>query len=898
MLIKEPSQSEINSIISSLSSGLFQDALDEALSLKKNFPDDPIVHNIIGACFAGLEQFNSAIKSYQKALFIKPDYAKAHYNIGGTFHELGQLENSVKSYESSIEIDPDYVEAHNNLGNVFRELGELNNATNSYKKALIIKPDYVEAHFSLSNVFQSLGQLDLMIEHLQEVIVIKPDFAEAHHSLGDVFKGIGRLDDAVKSYHKALELEPNFSEAHNNLGNTFKELGQLDNAVKSYEKALAINSDYPSIYNNLGNTFKELGKLNDAVIAYESAIAINPDYPESYNNLGVVLYELDKYEKAIQSYDKALIIDPEYAEAHNNLGVSLNKLGQLEEAVESYEMALTIDPNYSDAYNNLGVVLKKLGQFDAAVKSYESALAINSDDADTHNNLGIALAELERLDDAIQSYDKAVAIKPNLAEAHNNRGIIFSKLNQHEEAVKAYEKAFSIKPNLNYVLGNILSSKMSSCNWVDLQNLLKRTIVKIKNNEKVIDPFTLFGLIDDPALARKAIELRVNTDHSISHILPKIIPYSEHLKIRIGYFSGDFRAHPVSYLTAELYEEHDRNKFEIYAFSLGPDTKDEMNLRIKAGVDHFYDVKSMSHKEIVLLARSLEIDIAVDLAGLTAESRTDVFAMSAAPIQISYIGFLGTMGANYYDYLIADKVMIPEKNKKNYTEKIAYLPNFQVNDSKDSPPEITFTRKELGLPEKGFVFCCFNNTYKITPAVFDSWARILKQVKDSVLTVFVDNELSKTNLSKEIVLRGIDPSRLIFGGSLPRPEYLARYRVADLFLDTHPYNAGTTASDALRMGLPMITYIGKSYQARMGASILNALNLSELITNSPEEYELLAIELATNSKKFKIIKDKLASNILTSPLYDTPMFTRNIESAYTTMYEKYRQKQKPDHIYV
>jgi predicted O-linked N-acetylglucosamine transferase (SPINDLY family) len=323
-----------------------------------------------------------------------------------------------------------------------------------------------------------------------------------------------------------------------------------------------------------------------------------------------------------------------------------------------------------------------------------------------------------------------------------------------------------------------------------------------------------------------------------------------------------------------------------------------MNLRIKAGVDHFHEVRSKSHKEIVELSRSLEIDIAVDLGGLTAETRTDIFAMSAAPIQLSYIGYLGTMGADYYDYLIADPIMIPKENQKHYIEKIVYLPCFQVNDSTELPPKINLTRKDLGLPAKGFIFCCFNNTYKFTPTTFDSWSRILKQVEDSVLIVFANNELSKTNLTKEIIKRGIDSKRLIFGESLDRPEYLARYRTADLFLDTQPYNAGTTASDALRMGLPMLTLKGESYQARMGASIVNALGLPELITNTAEEYESLAIELAKNPDKLKAIKDKLKANLSTAPLYNTKLFAENIEAAYTKMYERHHQGLEPDHIYV
>jgi predicted O-linked N-acetylglucosamine transferase (SPINDLY family) len=343
---------------------------------------------------------------------------------------------------------------------------------------------------------------------------------------------------------------------------------------------------------------------------------------------------------------------------------------------------------------------------------------------------------------------------------------------------------------------------------------------------------------------------------------------------------------------------HDRERFEIHAFSYGSDTKDEMNLRIKAGVDHFHDVRTMSHEDVALLSRSVEIDIAVDLGGYTLLTRTGIFAISAAPIQISYIGYLGTMGANYYDYLVADRTLIPEEKQHHYSEKIAYLPSYQVNDSTQSLPATTFTRKDVGLPEAGFIFCCFNNTFKITPTTFDSWGRILEQVDGSVLLIYVNNESAKINLTKEIVHRGIDPNRLIFGEQLPMPEYLARYRVADLFLDTLPYNAGTTASDALRMGLPVLTCIGNSFASRMAASVINAVNLPELITTTQEQYESLAIELATNPEKLKIIKDKLVDNLPTAPLYDTPLFTRHLESAYLTMYDRYQHGLDPDHIYV
>jgi len=439
---------------------------------------------------------------------------------------------------------------------------------------------------------------------------------------------------------------------------------------------------------------------------------------------------------------------------------------------------------------------------------------------------------------------------------------------------------------------------MYLCLWDDLANRLNELTKKINSSEKAIIPFALLALIDDPEIQRKNAGIFVGDKNRKSHVLSKIERYPKHTKIRIGYFSADFKIHPVSDLIVELFEIHDRNRFEIYAFSFGPDTNDEINLRIKAGVDHFHDVLAMSHKNATKLARSVELDIAVDLGGYTQDSRTEIFAMSAAPIQISYIGYPGTMGANYYDYLVADQTIIPEKNQKYYSEKIVYLPNYQVNDSKQSPPATIFTRQDLGLPEIGFVFCCFNNTFKFTPTTFDGWGRILEQVDGSVLLIYAANESAKINLTKEIVLRGIDPSRLIFGERLLKPEYLARYRVADLFLDTLPYNAGTTASDALRMGLPVLTCMGNSFVSREAASVMNAINLPELITTTQEQYESLAIELAKDPEKLKIIKDKLINNLSTAPLYDTPLFTRHLESAYLTMYDRHQNGLDPDHIYV
>ena len=926
-------QSKIDFIISLYSKGNFQHALDDVSDLINSFPDNPILHNINGACHQGLGDLDSAVMSFQRAIAINTDYSKAHYNLAGTFFELGKLKDSVKSYELSLSIDPNYAEAHNNLGNVLRQLGDLDYALKSYKKAFKLDPNYVEAIFSASIILQTLGQFEDMIEYLERVLILKPNISEAHNNLGIALKELGQYSKAITSYQKALEIQPNYLEAHNNLGNAFKNNGQLEKAIESYQEALSISPDYPTLHNNIGNAFKELGEIERAVKCFKKAIEINPDFPDSHNNLGDALRELNQFDDAVESYEKAISINPDFFEAFNNLGTAFKDLDKLDEAVISYEKAIKINPAFSDSYNNLGNVLKKLGKLDKAYKCYEEGLIMNPYDIDMHNNLGNLLSKLERVDEAVKSYQSALKIDPQHAETYKNLGIIFLKMDQVDESLKYVEKALSLNPeyaeghsmkgrilsefnkldeslmsfkrahqinsNLYFTLSNILQTKMRLCDWGNLQELLDVLKSRINKNEKhTIIPFDLLSLIDDPRLQRMASENYIKEEFPRNYSVPNTSPLPKHEKIRIGYFSSDFRTHPVATLTAELYETHDRSQFEIHAFSFGPDTGDEMNLRIKAGVDHFHDIREMSERDAVILARSHEIDIAIDLGGFTGDSRTGIFAMRVSPIQISYIGYLGTMGSDYYDYLIADQIMIPKKYQQHYSEKIIYLPNFQVNDSKELTPNIFFTRKDIGLPEEGFIFCCLNNTYKINPSVFDSWAKILNNVEDSILLIYADHESSKANLIKEIKSRGVDSNRLFFAESIPRPEYLARYRIPDLFLDTRPYNAGTTASDALRMGLPVLTLMGESYPSRMASSILTAANLPELITTSVQEYESMAIDFGSYPKKLKIIKDKLKKNLSESPLFDTPLFTKSLEFSFKEIYKREKNGSKPENIYV
>jgi len=459
----------------------------------------------------------------------------------------------------------------------------------------------------------------------------------------------GQYQEAINQIKILNETYPNVPLLFNLVGACYKALGQLEGSVKMFETAVNIKPDYTEAHKNLGIVLRDLEKMDEAVESLNKAIAIDPNYVDAHYNLAITLKDLNRPDEAVKSYRKVIEINPNFAQAHNNLGNLLKDLGQTDEALKNYHKAIEINPNFAHAHNNLGNALMNLGRLKESIQSFQIALSIDPNNILAHNNLGNVLSSIGQLKAGAKSIERAIAIDPDFAEAHNSLGNIYRKLKQRDKALICYERAFAIKPDIDFLLGSLLNIKMHLCIWNNLPTQLEELIIRIKNNQKVIGSFNLFGLIDDPKLQRKATEIRINSAHPKSHALPTISPYRNHPKIRIGYFSADFKIHPVTTLTAELYEVHNREHFEIHAFSYGPDTNDEMNLRIKAGVDHFHNVEAMSHKDIALLSRSLEIDIAVDLTGYTAKSRIDIFAMSVAPIQLSYIGFLGSMGADYYD---------------------------------------------------------------------------------------------------------------------------------------------------------------------------------------------------------------------------------------------------------
>lgn len=673
-----------------------------------------------------------------------------------------------------------------------------------------------------------------------------------------------------------------------------QEKGELQQAEVLYRRALELAPGRPSVMNNLATVYFELNKYAEARLLCERLLEMDPEDEVALLNLGNCQIKLNSAEEALVSYEKALKIKPNSAVALNNRGNALLELKQAEEALASYGRALVMKPDYAEALYNRGNALLELKRPEEALASYGRALAVKPDYADALYNRGNALLKLRRLEEALASYDRALAMKPGHVGALNNGAIALLDLNRREEVVATYRKLLGVAPDHPYVRGYLLNAQLHCCEWAEYDESIARVADAVRAGQRADAPFNFLAISESAADQLKCSQTCVADEYPAA-LQPvwRGERYS-HDKIRVAYLSADLHGHAIPYLIAGLFEAHDKTRFEITAVSLGPDQNDEMRARLRAAFDRFIDVRNKTDREVASLLRELEIDIAVDLQGYTKGCRPGILSHRAAPVQVNYLGYPGTMGADYIDYIIGDRIVIPHEHHPYYAEKVVRLPDcYQVNDSKRRIAERAPTRADLGLPDEGFVFCCFNNNYKIAPRVFELWMRLLYKVEGSMLWLLEDYEAAARNLRQEAEQRGVAPERLIFAPRVKMEEHLARQRLADLFLDTLPYNAHVTASDALWAGLPVLTRVGSTFAGRVAASLLYAVGLPELITSSWEDYEAMAMKLAVDSKLLADVRAKLARNRATHPLFNTDRCRRHIEAAYITMWERYQRGEPP-----
>jgi predicted O-linked N-acetylglucosamine transferase (SPINDLY family) len=757
------------------------------------------------------------------------------------------------------------------------------------RQILTAQGEHADALELLGIIAAQTGRTAEAARLLQRAVAAAPQNAQAHFNYANLLQGLGSLERALESYASALAIQPEFAEACNNRGNAFLKLRRFAEALECYQRALSLRPEFHEALINRALAWRGLGSLQEALRSCERALQLDARSAAAQLAHGVILQDLGRTDAALASYDRALALRPDFAEARKNRGDILYLRGRLQPALESYERALQHAPRFAEAHLASANVLRDLRRLDEALERCDRAVRIQPDLPEAHNTRGVILQDLGRLEEALAALQVALALGPDSANACWNRGGVLQELGRHAEALESFEKALQIAPGYPWLLGSMLFTKLQLCNWADLAKHLDVLAASIGNDARAVQPFAALALLDSPHLQHKVAARWVRERCPPRIESPPLPAQPRGALIRLGYFSADYHDHATTYLAAGLFEAHDRRRFRVVAFSFGPQARDGMRTRVAAAFDEFVDVGGLSDGEIARLSRDRQIDIAVDLKGFTQNSRPGIFAQRAAPLQVSYLGYPGTMAAPYVDYLVADHRIIPRESRAHYAEQIVYLPHsYQVNDRNRRIAEREFARRELGLPDSVFVFCCFNNCWKITPDVFDGWMRILQAIPHSVLWLLASSEEATGNLRREALARGVADARLNFPPRMPLAEHLARQRLADLCLDTLPYNSHTTASDALWSGVPILTRMGESFAARVTASLLGALGMDELIAGSSEEYEATAIAMATDRERLAALRSRLHTQRLGSPLFDTASFAAHLEAAYTEMYRRHQ----------
>ena len=715
--------------------------------------------------------------------------------------------------------------------------------------------------------------------------------------------GAGDWTTAERLCRQALADGRDHFEALNLLGIIRAQTRHLPESAALLARAVAARPDNPTVHNNYANVLRDLGRWQEAAAEYDRAIALDPQYAEAFNNRGAVLQALAQFDAALASYDRAVALRPDYGEAHYNRGVILQSIGRPEEALQSYACALQLSPRLTEARYNRGIALHQLRRLHEALQDYDQALQVHASAA-AYNNRGNVLLELGRPREALQSYEEALRLDPGLADAHNNRGTALQVLHRPEEALGSFAQALALDPDLPWLFGAWLHTRLQLCDWSLIDAAISELAARVAQGRKATQPFIVLAVNDSPGVQRRAAEIWAADTALAPGVAQRPLGRAAERVIRIGYYSADFRNHAMAQLMLGIFELHDRQRFELSAFHFGRAGPDEMTEQVRTRFQGFHDVRGNSDSEVARASRELHIDIAVDLMGFTDQSRPAIFAHRAAPLQVSYLGYAGTTGAPYIDYLVADRTVIPQQSRGFYTEKVIYLPNsyfptsYPFNERQRLAAQREASRAPLGLPETAFVFCCFNSAYKLTPVTFTSWMRILSAVPDSVLWLLAANPTAMRNLRLQAQARGVSGTRLIFAPPLPLTDHLTRHRAADLFLDTLPCGAHTTASDALWMGLPVLSLAGESLAARVAASLLTAIGLPELIATTGEQYEALAIALATDRERLMALRSRLATNRLSMPLFDTRLLTRHLEMAYQEIYRRLHAGLDPEDVQV
>jgi len=809
-----------------------------------------------------------------------------------SLHQAGQLQRARKLYGQILAGEPDNSQALHFLGVVEANLGNFKQAKSLMTRSLRVQPSNIQFLENFATILFQSGDYESALQFSHRALQSHRNNVSLLYVGAIALLKLKRFPESVARFDNLLALQPNHVVAINERASALAEMRKYDAALAGVQAALTIQPKYAEAHLNAGNLYGKLRRHDDAVASFDTALALKPDLADAWLGRGNVFADLNRYDEAFAAYDKALSIKPDLEGAWVGRGNVFFGLRRYDQAFAAYDKALSIKPDLEGAWVGRGNVFFGLRRHDEAFAAYDKALSIKPDLEGAWVGHGNVFFGLRRYDEAFAAYDKALSIKPDLEGAWVGRGNVFFDLRRYDQAFAAYDKAFRLNPELQYVAGQRIHVKQLLCDWRDLEQDGTWLLGAVREGKSASIPFALLSLASSPTdqlhVARRYVE-----DQPSFPPLWRGDSYV-HDRIRIAYLSADFQEHPIGHLAVGLFERHDKSRFEVTGISLGSPIDSPLHDRIRAAFEHFVDAEHKNDQEIADLIRQREIDIVVDLMGLTRNHRLNVLARRPAPIQVNYLGYIGTMGAPFIDYVIADEVALPFDQQPFFSENIVHLPDcfMPIDDRQETAPRIP-SRAEAGLPLEGFVFCSFNNSYKLNRLIFEVWMRLLTAIPGSALWLVESNREMVDHLRGYAKQCGVNSTRIVFAPHVSYAEHLARQRLADLFLDTVPYNAGATAAAALWAGLPVITCLGQTFVGRMAASMLHAVGLRELITNSLPGYEALAYKIASDPALCTVLKERLMQNRSSHRLFDTARFAHHIEGAYTTMTDILRRGEDP-----
>jgi protein O-GlcNAc transferase len=790
----------------------------------------------------------------------------------------------------------------------FHKSGKLKQAYQLYQKVLNQEPNEADALHLIGIVVNQMGNPGEAFNYISKAVSINRTDPVYYNSLGGVLKALGKYKQAIHCYEKSISLSPIYAESHYNLGTIYHALGKPWDAIDKYRHAVGINPRFANGWNNLGAALNEIGKHAEARESCLKALHIKPAYPEALNNLGNAQKEIGEIEQSILSYQRATELSGGSSEILGNLGNALCDAGRYDEALDRYNQAIAMDPSNGKAYNNLGTLLRYQRKLDDAVACFEKAIRFMPDDVEAYHNLGNVYYDRFNYKSAISCYQKALTVDPHSLRTMINMGICFQENGDSNMAVDLFEQVLVLDPGNEKACCHLVHEMYQRCQW-DLLEPLNRKIdrftdKKLKAGRRPEEmPFLNLIRRSDPAInfkvAQKWSDLLVPA-HLEPRDNPREVQFEKRTKkLTIGYLSNNFRNHPTAQLTWKIFDLHDRKQFNVNVYSYGEDDSSEHRKRIKSDCDKFTDIKLLDHREAANCIYRDQVDILIDLVGYMRNHRLEIASLRPAPIQVRWLGMAGTTGADFFDYLITDRIVTPSEEAQYYSEKFIYMPDtYQVNSGLFNEPTKRFHRQYANLPEDGFVYCSFCSSYKIEPNVFDLWMNVLKAVPKGVLWLLKSNDTVVSNLRKEAENRDVDPLRIIFAEKMPKEKHLERLKMADLALDTLIVNGAATTSDALWAEVPVITMKGTHFASRMSASILNAIEMEDLVCESQDGYEKKAIELGNNPLKSNMLKNRLRINLVEKPLFDAPRFVTHLESAYLKIWQRYQAGKKPRILHI